>query len=311
MKRTIEPNLSTQTELAQLRELLTETERQIIVMQQTPTGARDVIRSLDEIERLLVAVRETRVDTRAEENRADFLRRRLAGGAPGVVRLVQAAELTEDLHGSPTWETVLAAQADQSRKRVRRLLTLGLPVLAVMLTIIVLTLLFPPPPQANLTNVRTLTQNGRLDEALAEAQAEATQVPTDPEAAMWVGVLHSITGDDEGAEAAWENARRLLGDDARFHFERGTTLLEIGQPDRAEADARRLMEEPESAPAGYLLLGGVEEMRGRVPEAIAAFEEASALANARGNSQLEVIAKARLGILMQSGGGGIILTPTP
>jgi tetratricopeptide (TPR) repeat protein len=310
MKHSLDPNISTQNELAQLRELLGNTERRIVEMHKTPEGAHDVIRAVDEIDRRLAAAHKARLDVRAEEGRADFLRRKLEGGAPGVVRLVQAAELGESLAGSPTWQAVLEAQAAESARRVRRLLTFGLPVLAVLLAIIVLTLLFPPPPQANLNSTRTLAQQGQAAEALAAAQAEAARVPTDPHAHLWVGVLQTLNGDTAAAEAAWAEARRLYGDDSRFFFERGTTLAELGLTDQAEADARRLIADPRTEAPGYLLLGSVEERRGRVPEAAAAFQKTAELANAAGNPQLEAIAKARLGLLMQSGAGAFV-TPTP
>ncbi|MFO7167406.1 MAG: tetratricopeptide repeat protein [Chloroflexota bacterium] len=309
MKRSLDPNISTQTELGHLRDLLDDAERQVVVMHETSTGARDVIRAMDEIDRLLALVARSGVDVRAEEGRAEFLRRRLTRAAPGVVRLVQAADLSSTLSDSPTWQAILAAQAEQSRQRVRRLFMVGGPILAVLLTIIVLTLLFPPPPQANLTAIRRLAQEGQIDEALATAQAEATRVPTDPEAALWIGALQTIKGDTAAAEAAWEEARRLIDDEMSFYFERGSALLEAGRPDDAEPDARRLIEQPTTAPTGYLLLGGIEEARGRVPEAIAAFQQAADLAHAAGNSQLEVIAKTRMGMVMQA--SGIPLTPTP
>ncbi|HWQ13921.1 MAG TPA: tetratricopeptide repeat protein [Roseiflexaceae bacterium] len=308
MKRSIEPNISTQSQLAQLRALLDDTERRIVEMHKEPAGARDVIRSVDEIERRLAAAREAGLDVRAEEGRADFLRRRLTGGASGVVRLVQAADLADSLAGSPTWQAVLAAREAESARRVRRLLTFGLPLLVVLLGIIVLTLLFPPPPQANLNSVRSLAQQGQVAEALAAAQAEAARVPSDPHAHLWVGALQLVRGDRAAAEAAWAEAQRLFGDDARFFFERGSTLAEIGRFDEAEADAQHLIADPRTAAPGYLLLGGIEEGRGRVPEAVAAFERAADIAHEAGNAQLEAIAKARLGILMQSGAGAF---PTP
>lgn len=312
MKRSIEPNIVAQSETARLRELLDDTERRIVDMHKVPEGARDVIRAIDELDRRLAAVGQGGVDLRAEEGRVDSLRRRLLRGAPGVVRLVQAAEHSADLVGSPTYAAVLAAQADESRRRVRRLLTFGLPVLAVMLTIIVLTLLNPPQPQAELENVRQLTQEGRLDEALARAQAESRRVPTDASGVLWVGALQLATGDQAAAEESWAAARELLGaDEVRFHFERGNALLGVGQADAAEEDARWLIAQPAGEVTGYLLLGSVEEARGRADEAIVAFQRAADLAAAANNPQLEVIARTRLGIIMQSGAGLVQPTPTP
>jgi cytochrome c-type biogenesis protein CcmH/NrfG len=300
MKRTIEPNITAQSEFAQLRELLDDTERQVVEMHKTPAGAYEVIRNLDELEGRLHEAEKGGVDLRAEEGRMDGLRRRLMRGAPGVVRMVQASEHAAALHNSPTYQAVLAAQLDESRRRVRRLLTIGLPVLAVMLTIIVLTLLNPPPPQANLNPVRQLAADGRLEDALARAQSEVQRVPSDAEAVLWVGSLQLASGNTAAAEQSWATARQLLGDETRFHFERGNALLGVAQTDAAEQDARWLIERPETAAPGYLLLGGVEEMRGRVPEAIQAFETSADLASKAGNTQLEVIAKTRLGFLMQS-----------
>jgi tetratricopeptide (TPR) repeat protein len=308
MKRTIEPSISRQSELAQLRELLDATERRMVDMHREPAGARDVIRNFDELERRIRDAHAPGVDLRAEEGRLDSLRRRLLRGAPGVVRLLQSGEHTAELAGSATYQALLEAQAEESRSRVRRLLTIGLPVLTVLLTIIVLTLLNPPPPQASLNEVRRLAQEGRLEEALAVAEREAARVPSDPEGALWLGALQLANGDAAAAERSWAEAQRLLDDEALFHFDRGVALMGVGQTDAAEQDARWLIARPESEATGYMLLGGVEEARGRIPEAITAFERAGDLAARQGNSQLEVIAKTRLGILMQS---APMIEPTP
>jgi cytochrome c-type biogenesis protein CcmH/NrfG len=308
MKRTIEPNIETASPLAQVRALLTDLERQLVVMQETPSGARDVIVGVDAAEQMLAGLSQPGVDLRAEENRLDFVRRRLTGGAPGVARLVQAANLADDLRDSPTWRAIQAAQAAQARGRLRRLLFIGVPLLALFLTIIVLNLLFPAPPRANLTLASRQLEQGQIDQALATARAEAARVPTDPEPHLLIGAIATQQGNTAEAETAWAEARRLMADDTQFFFQRGTALLELGLPDAAEADARQLITNEATAAPGYLLLGGVEETRGRVPEAVAAFEEAARIAATQNNAQLEVIAKTRIGILMQQ---APMLAPTP
>jgi tetratricopeptide (TPR) repeat protein len=85
-----------------------------------------------------------------------------------------------------------------------------------------------------------------------------------------------------------------------FLFERGNLLIQAGLPDAAEADAAALIAQPDAQAEGYLLLGSVREARGDREGAIAAFQQAADLAAAANKPQLEVIAKTRLGMILQS-----------
>lgn len=293
--------ITSRSMLNQLRDLLDTTERRLPVMHETPDGALQVIRHSDTLAQLALAARRPGVDTRAEENRVDILRRQLQSRAAQVVRLVRAADQADQLSDSPTWQMIQDLHTVQQRQLHRRLMIGGSVVLTLgLLLFVVLPWVFPAPPRANVDSVVRMFAEGDLPGALVRARAEQARVPTDADAALWVGVLSLRSGDPAAAETAWAQARQLLNNDKIFYFQRGTALIEVGLPDIAEEDARRLIALPGAIAEGYLLLGGVEEARGRVPEAMKALQQSADYARQADNPELEVMAKTRLALMLQS-----------
>src|SRR5579859_6899914 len=135
MKSYIQSTLGENTPIVQLRHYLNETEQQIVVMYETPDGTVTVIRNIDQIVRLLAALRGPQFDTRAEEGRADGLRERLRHEGRKVVGHIQSNAHSEQLSDSPTWRDLLAAlQQQRSRQRQRWLIGAGMAiVLAIVL----------------------------------------------------------------------------------------------------------------------------------------------------------------------------------
>lgn len=81
--------------------------------------------------------------------------------------------------------------------------------------------------------------------------------------------------DLEAAEESFATARRLAPDAPLTRFNEGTAKLLAGREEAAQtlADAARLAT-PELAPAAFYNLGNAHLERGRLPEAIAAYEDA-------------------------------------
>lgn len=286
----------------QLRSLLDETERRIVIMHETPGGARDIIQNVERIGRLLEALDSPLYDTRAEESRAEALRERLVREAVRVERLVRVNGHADELASSPLWQTVRATAIAQRQRTRRRWIVGGtaLTVVAVLL-FVVLPWLFPPPPQAETTQIMNQAADGDYTGALALAEAERARVPTDPQGALWAGALYLRQGNTAAAENAWQAARQLYDNDVNFYFERGTVLGFIGAYDAAEQDAQQLIDLPDGAPFGYYLRAHLAESRGAYAEAIPAFEQAANLADQANLTQLAVTARTRLGFLLRSG----------
>ncbi len=288
------------SQIGQLQQLLDSAERGFTSVGSVQGSVVDVILASDQIFALIGELEPRTIDVRAERARAETLIRKLTGGAPGIVRLVQSSGRQRELLRSPTYDAILQARISQSRGRVRRMWVIGVPMLAVVIMVGFVLPRFSAP-SVNSNELRSLAADGKLDAALVSARAQSARAPNDLEGALWVGALEQARGNTAAADAAWVRAQQIEPDGLTFHFQRGTILLELGKGDMAEADARTLIADTASAAAGYVLLGGVEEQRGHVPEASAAFEQAAKLASEQNKPQIEVIAKTRLGMLRRAG----------
>jgi tetratricopeptide (TPR) repeat protein len=303
--RQIAPDAST---FGQLRSLLDATERQIVIMHEISTGARDVIQNVDRIDQLLNELAGPQYDTRAEESRAEALHERLRREAPKVAKLVRAHGHAEALANSPTWKDVQAAATTQRQRQRRRLLIGGAAVVIVAFVLfVVVPWMFPPTPQANTTPIMQDAAAGNLAAALQAANAERTRVPTDPAGALWAGALYFKQGNMAAATAAWNEARQLTGDDGAFYFDRANVLTQLGEYDAALDDAQRLIAMPDRAAYGYYIRGAIAEVRGQTQQALQDYQQAATLADQSNNPQLTVTARTRMAYLLQGGAG----MPTP
>ncbi|HEU4322125.1 MAG TPA: hypothetical protein VFS21_03160, partial [Roseiflexaceae bacterium] len=194
----------TQSTFTQIRSLLDEAERLIVVMHETPDGVLRVIRQVDEIDRLLAALADPVYDTRAEESRAEALRERLVRESDRTVRLVRTGGFAEQLADSPIWQRASAAQQERQRRQRRTLVTAGVVLgLAAVLLFVVVPWLFPPTPIANTEAIARRVFEQDLPGAIEQARAEQARAPEDPLAPIWLGALYEQQGDGEAAEAAW------------------------------------------------------------------------------------------------------------
>lgn len=294
--------MSTPNTLSQIRALLDEAERRIVIMHETPDGVLRVIRQVEQIDQLLATLTGTQYNKGGEESRAEALRERLVREAARTAKLVRAAGLETELADSPIWQRVQAALAAQARRRTRTLVgtALALGLLAVLLFVVV-PRIFPPTPVANIDAVSRLATSGDTAGALTLARTEQAHAPSDATAAVWIGVLEEHAGNTQAAEAAWTQARTLLGDPDAFLFERGQARLQLENERGAEADARELVTRtaPGSQAQGQLLLGVIYESRGDIRAALSAYELAGQLGDKAGNAQLTVVARTRMAAIMQ------------
>ncbi len=312
MKHVVRQITSDTSTFGQLRGLLDTTERQVVIMQETPNGVRDVIQNVDRIDRLLDELASPLYDTRAEEGRAESLHKRLERDAPKVAKLVRKHDHTAALADSPTWKDVQATATAQRKRQQRRLLIGSASVIIVaFLLFVVLPWVFPPTPQANTTPIMQDAAQGNIAVALQAANAERTRVPTDPAGAVWAGALYFKQGNTEAATAAWNEARQLTGDDGAFYFDRANVLTQLGEFDAALEDAQRLVDMPDRAAFGYYIRGEIAEVRGQTQQALQDYQQAATLADQSNNPQLTVTARTRMGYLLQGSGGGLPPTATP
>lgn len=308
MKHVARQMTSDASTFGQLRRLLDETERQIVIMQETPNGVRDVIQNVDRIDQLLDELAGPLYDTRAEEGRAESLHKRLERDAPKVAKLVRTHGHAAALADSPTWKDIVTTATAHRQRQQRRWLIGGAAAIVVaFLLFVVVPWIFPPAPQANTTPIMQDAAMGNVAAALQAANVERTRVPTDPAGALWAGALYFKQGNTAAATAAWNEARQLTGDDGTFYFDRANVLTQLGEYDAALEDAQRLIAMPDRAAYGYYIRGAIAEARGQTQQALQDYQQAATLADQSNNPQLTVTARTRMGYLLQSGGG----MPTP
>lgn len=308
MKLERRPSVETaaQTPLGRLRAALDEAERVAVSAGMAADDAVSFLHACDAIENLIAAAG-AGADIRPETNRADFVRERLRRNAEAIVRVVQRAGRVRDVEHCRSWSQAMTVASHMRTRRLRRL-TIAVTATVVLVALLaLLPVIFPAEPAPDSVAIGRLLASEGADAALALARAEYERFPNDPEAALWRGVLELRVGNPAVAEELFKQARQQSADETAFLFERGNLFIQAGLFDAAEADATTLITRPDTQAEGYLLLGSVREARGDREGAIAAFQQAADLAAAANKPQLEVIAKTRLGMILQS----LPILPTP
>lgn len=295
-----------QTPLGRLRAALDDAERVAVSASMSADDAVSFLRACDAIEQCINEAGSS-ADIRAETNRADFVRERLRVNAAAIIQVIRRADRVSEVEACRSWARALAIASDLRTRRIRRLMIAGIGAALLIATLALLPVIVPAEPAPAIGAISRLLANEGAAAALDLARAEYERFPDDPEAALWRGVLELRAGDPAVAAELFEQARRQAASEIGFLFERGTLLIQVGLLDDAEADADALIARPDAQAEGYLLLGSVQEARGDRAGAIAAFQQAADLAAAADKPHLEVIAKTRLGMVLQA----LPVAPTP
>lgn len=294
-----------------LRQLLARGEDGLIQLTDAASAAAffDV---LDQIAALLPQMEAAGADLRAESARWQGLQERLLTrgdrvlaawqGAGALVAARQARNPAPELW----WWWIDQWLAERRRARRRRTGGILLAVVAVVaLAAFAISRLFPGDPamraayRLRLQAESALSTGGLAHSAEALQQAIQT-TPDDPDLLILYGVVAQELGDAAAAEQAWQQARELLGGaEASFLTDRGLAYLQAQRPEAALADLEEAVRLDPTSARAHLLVGSALETVGRVPEALAAFEQAATLAGAAGNAELVAVARVQAANLMQ------------
>ena len=305
-----------------LRELLTQAELIVGNLRRAGPRAQTLLFLMDAISALMGRLKETGIDLRPEATRLETLERLLLAKDGILVREVGGAgalAAARKLHkpGEELWWWYLDLRVAENQRRAIRRLLIGMGAVAAVLLILGLLYryVFPPDP----TTVAVMERTNKAEQAIQqddlitalELYREAAQIkPDDADLHVWVSVLAQRLKRSEEAEQAYQVARQILKDEARFLTARARALGMSGALDEALADAEAAITvNPELAEA-WFVLGGLFEARGDVAKAIVAFEKTAQLAEKADNPALLVTAKTRMGMLMQAAPSMIGPTPT-
>ena len=296
-----------------LREDLAEAERMIVQLRRD--NVESFLQLLDGIEERFTQLESTGLDLRTEQTRWGSLHSKLRREAGRVKRILDVAGGLEQMRNANPpaqgmWWHLDAVVAAARRHFLRRLgMTIGTITALLAIVWALLTFVFPPDPNTVIASqaISTLQQlafEGRWDEALVVIEASQEQLTQpDPELLIWEAVIREKVGQSERAQDALAEAKALVPSDqlVAYWWTVGSIRLAVGDLEEARAAGNEALAEDPTDPQGYFLLASVAEAAGDTGGAIDLFEETFQLAT-DSNPQLAVIARVRMGNLMQRPG---------
>ncbi len=294
-----------------LREGLDEAERFIIQLRRD--NVESFLQLLDSIDERFTQLEASGLDLRPEQTRWSSLHSKLQREAGRVMRAVDAAGGLEKLRetnspGQGLWWHLDAVVAADRRRFIRRLGTrLGTVVACLAIVWALFTFVIPADANSVITSeaiaaLRQMAFDGRWEDALAVTE-EAKALLTEPDAELliWEAVVRDKLGQSGRVREALAEAKALVPSNRQvaFWWTLGMIRLDIGDLDEARAAGNEALALDASDPQGYFLLGNVAEVEGDVAAAIDLFEKTYQLAIEGDADQLAVIARIRMGTLLQ------------
>lgn len=313
MAYTVESRANTAADA--LREALSKAERQIV--DPTAENIESLLVLLDRIQQMVGNFDTSNVDLRSEMARWETLQSRLQSNPGVIARAASRAGGMQALRAKYPPATAVWWHLDQlhntrTRKAVQRTLTT-----VVILAVVVIggwqlvNYFFPPDPTA----VAVLEASNRIEQFVAEGNWPAARTvidealqanPDTPEMLVWSIVLAEQMKDPERAQTDLAKVKELFAEQLpELWVMLGNQRYQLGDFDGAEAAANEAMAINDREPQIYLLLASVAEARGEVTTAIDYFQKTYDLADS--NPQLQVVARYRMGQLMQQ---APMLSPT-
>jgi tetratricopeptide (TPR) repeat protein len=313
---------SSRTQLTQLRESLDKAER--LIVQVDAYSVEDFLTLLDNIEGQFDELAESGIDLRPEQSRWEGLLNRINNQPGRIVRFANAAGGMGKLRGEhpPAESFWWHLDREVARRRARSFRQLITTLVTVALLAVggywAINYFFPPNPEAVLmvetnSSLDRLIVEERWQDALDLVKATRAELPNNAELLLWEVVLNERLGDAEATAAAMAAAEEALaGNPVELWLTLGNNRLRAGDLDGAQAAGEEALAlDPNNAQV-YFLLGGVAEAKGDLGVAITYFEQTFQLAEGQ-NPQLAVIARVRMGNLLQNPGSLVSpeATPTP
>lgn len=292
----------------ELRDALDQVER--LIINPTAQSVEPLLILMDKIQQMFESLLQTDVDLQPEQARWNSIQNRLASKPGPVAAAASAAGGIGKLRAKhPPAENQwwhLDAEVGRRRHQManRLLVTVGSIVGVVALVFWVLNTFFPSKPEALVLLDATSTIEdhiliGEWENARAAAEAGLEQLPDEPELLIWHSVLSEQVNDTASATENLEKAQAILNDrPIAFWVTLANQRLQVGNLDGAEEAASHAVEVAPEEAQGYFVLGSVTEARGDISTAIDLFDQTFLLAEEE-NPQLAVIAKVRMGTLMQ------------
>ena len=294
-----------------LREALDEAESAVIQLRRD--NVESFLQLLDSIDERFMQLASSGLDLRPEQTRWHSLHSKLQREAGRVMRAVDAAGGMASLRernppAQGLWWHLDAVAAADRRRVIRRLgATIGTVVACLAMVWALFTFVIPADANSVITSeaiteLRYLAFEERWEDGLAIIE-EAKALLTEPDAELliWEAVVRDKLGQGGKAQEALAEAKALVpsGGQVSFWWTLGMIRLDIGDLEEARAAGNEALALDASDPQGYFLLGNVAEVEGDTAAAIELFEQTYQLAIEGGADELAVIARIRMGTLLQ------------
>ena len=310
----------------ELRVRLAESEKQVVNLAHTGARALDLLLNLDRLAELWPHLQAQGVDLRPELGRWETLQAAVRRNAPallGELRAVgglPAARVAHHPGGDASWWWYLS---EETRSKAQRhwlrtgLILAGVALLGVAL-VLALRTFFPVDPAIAMAQARQTAGETKIKEqgdfagALADFASAAINRPGEVDNWIRLGCVQQKLGDGD-AEGSFAKARALLGSDVELRLLRATVFTDLGMLDEAQVDLDAVLAVEPDNPLAYYYLATLFEARQQDQEAMNALIRSSELAEQAKISELSVMARYRLGILMQRApiNAMLAVTPTP
>jgi tetratricopeptide (TPR) repeat protein len=276
-------------------------------------NARALLTLRDQVEEEVSALEEQGVDLRPERTRIKTVDNILVRKARGLERALGStggfASARRDVQPADDrwWWFLDEHIAEQRRKSAIKFITIFV-VIAVLLIggNWAMNRFFGMDPiereaRGYISSAEQALTMGDYEDAIAEYQQAIETQPEMSEAYIGLGVLYELQGRHAESQQTLATAEELIGDRTMYLLALSRAYSSVGELDQALEAAEEAVElSPESAQA-YLIRGGVYEATGRRPEALADYELSGELAREQGEDALYVLARMRMGMLLQSG----------
>ncbi len=303
------------TRSARLRDMLRDYEVGVANLEGQGERSADLLFLRDRIEAEFERCQADGLDLRPERTRlmtADNILEREASTLLGELRPAGGLRHLRE-EGDPSsdawWWYLDARVAEERRSKAKKFIALF--VGAVLLLVggnYALSRFFGSDPQRS----EAISQNSAAEQYVYRGeyeQAEAAYrqaVALDPamvDAYIGLGVLQEMQGEEESARETLAQAKRLTESDLQYELLLARTYQMYDQLEAALEHANRALALDEDSAQAYLIRGGIYEMQGEREKALDDFELAADLARETGEDALYVLAKTRMGMLLQQGSG--------
>ncbi len=300
---------ATLTPSDQLRESLDRAERLLSNLRGAGPQGMDLLHLFDRIAATLDELGAAGVDVRVEQMRFEMFQkqlRRRGGLFLAEVGAALSAQRGEERPDDARWWWFLDRVVSQRRRQgLVRGLGIGLGILLLCAASwFVYDRFIAPPPQVRQAIRHRMVGEKLVDEGdwsagLAEFEAATALDPDDPESWVWCGILYQKLDQRDDADAAFERARDLYGQEVAFLLERGALFLRIGHLDAAQADAETVIAQDPQSGWGYYARAGVLATREEYVAAISDLDRAIELADQAEDTELEALARTQRAMVLQ------------